>query len=147
MSIGDGSIIAGGGVGESVGTGSGGTADPGYPGRAWRPAPWSNPRPKVEMFSPKDPEETLVLAFYFGDLTDSVNTPVITAYVEAGVDPHPDQIILGSPEVQSDGVTVLQRVTGGLAGNNYMIRCRVKDYDGYDQYVIGKTLPVRNAGE
>jgi hypothetical protein len=78
----------------------------------------------MEIFSPKLPEESIVLTFNFapdlGSLTLS-GTPTITASVATGSDPNPSAILNGSPQMDSTQTQWFVPVTGGVNGTSYVI--------------------------
>ena len=49
-----------------------------------------------------------------------------------------------SGEAQVSGLTVLQRVIGGVAGNAYKLRCQIDDAVG-ERWVIADTMAVETA--
>ena len=92
-------------------------------------------------FSPKDPTEEVFLGFDFALLTPLPGAPVVTVAWHSGeADASPEAIKSGSASVV--GATVVQKVTGGVAGANYLLRCRVDAPDG-SRYVLAGLLPVR----
>ncbi|MBI3157600.1 MAG: hypothetical protein HYZ20_19645 [Burkholderiales bacterium] len=94
-------------------------------------------------FSPKDPSEVLDLGFDFASLTAAPLSPVVTIARHAGADdPAPEAVLSGAPNVS--GATVIQRVLGGVAGTDYVLRCQVQDATG-QIYVLSGVLPVRAA--
>lgn len=94
-------------------------------------------------FAPMDPSESVPVGFDFSALTDTPSAPVVTAARHAGAaDDSPSAILDGSPTI--DGSTVVQRITGGTAGTDYLLRCQVDAPDG-SRYVLAGVLPVRTA--
>ena len=94
-------------------------------------------------FSPKDASEVIVLAFDFAALTATPTAPVVTVTRHAGVaDAAPESIKSGAATVS--GSRVLQRVTGGVTGTDYLLRCQVDSPDG-QRYILAGVLPVRAA--
>lgn len=94
-------------------------------------------------FDPKDPAETVTLAFEFAALTDTPSAPEVTVTRHAGTaDASPSAILSGSPTVS--GTKILQDVTAGTAGADYLLRCQVSAPDG-SVYVLAGVLPVRTA--
>lgn len=94
-------------------------------------------------FDPKDPAEVLVLAFEFASLTDTPSAPVVTVTRHAGAaDADPSAILSGAATVSS--TKVLQKVAGGVADTDYLLRCQVDAPDG-SRYVLAGVLPVRTA--
>lgn len=94
-------------------------------------------------FDPKDPDETIILGFDFANLTDTPTSPAITVTRHAGAaDASPSAILSGSPSIS--GTQVLQKVTGGTAGTDYLLRCEVDGPSG-THYVLAGVLPVRTA--
>ena len=94
-------------------------------------------------FDPKDADESITLGFDFASLTSAVSAPVVTVTRHAGKpDAAPEALLSGVPAVA--GPRVLQRVTGGVTGTDYLLRCQVDTPDG-DRYVLAGVLPVRSA--
>jgi hypothetical protein len=94
-------------------------------------------------FDPKDPAETITVAFNFADLTDTPSSPDVVATRHAGTaDASPSAILSGSPIVS--GTKILQTIVGGTAGTDYLLRCQVSAPDG-SVYVLAGVLPVRTA--
>ncbi len=95
-------------------------------------------------FDPKDPAETITVAFDFAALTDTPSSPAVAATRHAGTaDASPSAILSGSPVVS--GTKILQKiVVGGTAGTDYLLRCHVSAPDG-SVYVLAGVLPVRTA--
>lgn len=94
-------------------------------------------------FSPKDPSETIVVAFDFSSLADTVSAPVVTATRHGGTaDVNPSAIKSGSPSVA--GAKVLQKITAGVLGTNYLLRCEVDGPNG-THYALAGVLQVRSA--
>lgn len=83
------------------------------------------------MFDPKDPEEVIPVAFDFSKLAiTSITSPVVTATRHEGAaDGSPSSILSGSPVVS--GLSVVQKVIGGVSGCTYALRCRVDTPEGY----------------
>lgn len=93
--------------------------------------------------SAKDPEEIVTVTFDFTDLATSVANPTITCSVYSGKSDQASQdMVSGIPQVL--GLTVLQRIVGGVAGNTYKLRCRIDDGDG-ERWVVSDTLLVASA--
>lgn len=88
---------------------------------------------------PKDPAETYPIEFNFSAVLSSVTSATVTASVVGGVDESPEAVLSGDPQVT--GAKVYQRVTGGLAGCIYKLRCEATD--GTNIYAATDTLPVR----
>lgn len=94
-------------------------------------------------FDPKDPGEIVILGFDFAALTGTPTSPTITVTRHAGAaDAAPSAILSGSASIT--GTQVLQKVTGGTAGTDYLLRCEVDAPDG-SHYVLAGVLPVRTA--
>jgi hypothetical protein len=89
------------------------------------------------MLSVKDVGETIVVAFDFSKVCASILSVIeVTAAVAVGspqTDPSPSAILTGTPTI--DGAKVLQSVTGGVAGANYDLRCKIAAPDGVSQFV------------
>jgi hypothetical protein len=94
-------------------------------------------------FSPKDPDEIVFVAFDFAALTSAPLTPSVTATRHAGeADASPSAILAGVPSVS--GARIVQKITGGIAGCDYSLRCEIDVADG-SHYVLAGVLPVRTA--
>lgn len=94
-------------------------------------------------FSSKDPSEVVMLGFDFLLLTASPSSPVVTITRHAGAaDEAPAGVLSGAATV--NGSRVLQAVTGGVTGCDYLLRCQVDAPDG-SRYVLAGVLPVRAA--
>lgn len=95
------------------------------------------------MISAKDPAEIITVTFDFSHLADAVSAPIVTCNLARGL-PHDDipDMLLGAPEII--GRRILQRLTGGQAGNSYRLRCQIDDADG-ERWVVAGVMPVRRA--
>lgn len=94
-------------------------------------------------FSAKDPAEVLEISFDFLEVTSAPITPQVTVVNCSGVaDSSPGTLLSGSPTVS--GSSVVQRVVGGLAGADYLLRCQVDTATGL-RFVLSRVLPVRVA--
>jgi hypothetical protein len=94
-------------------------------------------------FDPKDPSEIVHLGFDFSALTSAPLSPAVTAAHHAGTaDATPSAILSGSPTVS--GTKIVQRVTGGVVGADYLLRCQVDTAAG-ERFVLAGVLPVRAA--
>ena len=94
-------------------------------------------------FEDKDPADVVVVEFDFTADTASISAdpaPIVTATTAAGTDPTPGSVLLGSPEIV--GTKIRHRVTGGVHGADYALRCIVAS--GQDRLVIEAILPVRH---
>lgn len=94
----------------------------------------------MPVLSPKDPAEKFAIAFDFSALLESITTVSCSAAAR-GTDTDPSQVLSGLPQV--NGNVVLQRVRGGIADNDYVIRCEATN--DTETYVLVGTLPVRTA--
>ncbi|HEU4830679.1 MAG TPA: hypothetical protein VFS65_00730 [Candidatus Saccharimonadales bacterium] len=74
------------------------------------------------MFDPKDPQETITLAFDYSAIGDVVTNPVVTIKVVSGIDTDPSAMLSGLPQISDDNI-VLQKVIGGISGCKYKFRC------------------------
>lgn len=93
------------------------------------------------QFSDKDPGETLVLAFDFGTLSGTIATQVVTATRAGGAaDGSPASVILGTATAL--GGKVAQRVTAGVNGCDYELKCVITTSDGQTLIMVG-SLSVR----
>jgi hypothetical protein len=98
------------------------------------------------ILSAKDPLATINVTFSFASIlgveTLTAASQTVTVALHAGADPTPSGILSGDPVIS--GTTVLQKVTGGVAGADYYLRCSVGT-NGARTLVIAAVLPVRNA--
>ena len=90
-------------------------------------------------FDTKAPDEDVTARFRFGAV-GTPSAPVVEIEVLAGTDASPAAVLLGSPVII--GTDVLQRLSGGLNGVDYALRCLA--YVGTDRYLIDAILPVRD---
>ena len=94
-----------------------------------------------QSFSAKDPGEIVFLGFDFAALAGAVASPVVTATHRDGTaDAAPSAILSGAPTIS--GTTIVQRVAGGVAGANYLLRCQVDTAAG-ERFALAGVLPVR----
>lgn len=94
---------------------------------------------------PKDPEETLVVAFDFTrdlDPGETISSPVTTIAVSVGTDPTPTAVLSGLPTAATGVVT--QVITGGVADVDYRLQCKINT-SGSRVLVLAAILPVREA--
>lgn len=90
----------------------------------------------------KYPGETVTVTFDFSALATACSNPVVNISVESGiVDASASSMISGAPQVS--GTSILQRVTGGLAGNAYKITCQIDDADG-ERWILSAELEVKS---
>lgn len=91
----------------------------------------------------KDPAEIITVTFDFSALATAASNPTITCTVFGSVaDPAASSMLTGSPQVS--GTNVLQRVSGGIAGATYKLRCVIDDADG-ERWVVADRLEVVTA--
>ena len=79
---------------------------------------------KTETVEAKDVSEIDNIPFQFSaslEVGETINSAVVTSEVHSGTDASPGAELSGSPTVV--GTTVVQKVTGGLAGTSYLLRC------------------------
>ncbi|MEC4682398.1 MAG: hypothetical protein VST70_01770 [Nitrospirota bacterium] len=57
-------------------------------------------------------------------------TPTTSALVLVGQDPSPGSILSGSPTLSANGLQILQRVTGGVAGCAYLVSFKCATVQG-----------------
>lgn len=89
---------------------------------------------------PKDPGETITVAFDYSNLGGTPTNPVVTIALRWGAD---SQITLapdGLPTV--NGNRVLQRISGGADLNDYNLKC-LADTPGGDRLAVDVVLAVR----
>lgn len=89
----------------------------------------------------KDAGETIVVAFDFAALTATPLDPAVSIEVVQGTDANATSMLSGVPQIS--GSKILQRVTGGVAGNEYNLRCTAADGSG-SVYVVAAVLPVQH---
>ena len=94
------------------------------------------------VFSPKDPSEIVIVTFDFAELTAAVLTPTVSATWKRGSEDLAPALLSGNASIS--GAKVLQKVQGGVAGADYLLRCQVDTADA-QRYVLTGTLPVRTA--
>lgn len=102
----------------------------------------------MSLFDEKDFGETVPLTFDFAkDLAVGENiTSVVSVEVElsrGGPDATPGAILSGAPAIS--GNKVVQLVTGGVIGANYLIRVKVSTNVPLNRWVCAGVLPVRKA--
>jgi hypothetical protein len=103
----------------------------------------------MTLFDEKDYGETVPLTFDFApDLAvGETVASVITVEVElqrGGPDLTPGAILSGPPAIS--GNKVVQLVTGGVIGANYLLRVKVSTNVPLNRWVCAGVLPVRKAG-
>lgn len=93
----------------------------------------------------KQPGESVTVMFDFSSETASVTNPVVTSSLglPAVADPTPGAMVSGLASVaQGNAAQVLQRIGGGLAGNDYDLICTATAANG-DTLICPAVLPVR----
>lgn len=91
----------------------------------------------------KDPVETITVTFDFTGLVTQCTNPVVTCiHPTPALDNSSGAMLVGIPQV--NGTVIMHRVTGGLAGNTYTLRCVVDDIDG-EQFVLSGKLSVKTS--
>lgn len=103
----------------------------------------------MEQLGVKDPEETVILTFDFSKALDSgetIQSAVTSALVQTGTDPTPGNLISGAASFSNQDGKVLQKVTGGVAGVTYAVRCKATTSSD-KVLVLAATLPVKNVHE
>lgn len=94
-------------------------------------------------FSQKDPAEIITVTFDFSDLVAAVTSATVTASWKRGTaDASPSSLLSGG--TSTSGAKVLQKIQGGNAGADYVLRCQVDTADG-QRFVMAALLPVRTA--
>lgn len=74
------------------------------------------------MLPEKDPAESVVVEFDFSSELPSVLSAITSISIEGnGIDPSVSSMLVGAPQVS--GTKVLQRVSGGVSGVLYKLRC------------------------
>lgn len=99
-------------------------------------------RGRVQAFSEKGPLEIVFLVFDFGLVEPAPVGAVVrcSQYGGSEADPAADGLPVGSPSIV--GATVVQRVSGGLVGVDYLVTCQVDSPDG-SRFQLSGVLPVR----
>lgn len=95
----------------------------------------------------KDPDEILVATFDFSEeiaVDETIDTATVTCTVLSGVDGDPVAVVDSALPV-IDGASVLQRLTAGVAGASYHLRCTVDLIPTGRVLVLAATLPIRRA--
>lgn len=85
----------------------------------------------MEAFSPKATDEVVWLSWDFSRILntgETISSADVTASVVRGVDASPGDILDGPESIESDKVS--QKVTGGIAGVIYNLRCVVTTSNG-----------------
>lgn len=90
---------------------------------------------------PKDPSETLAVAFDFTAKSNSVTSPTFTIALRWGTESPVTLATAGSPTV--DGGLVTQKFSGGANLNDYDIKCVAQAADG-EVLAVGWVLAVRS---
>jgi len=94
----------------------------------------------IKILSTKDPAETVPVKFFFDnmvnfiDTVDDVEISLFSGEVDAGM----STMLVGEPII-SDSL-VIQMVAGGIAGNEYKLRCTI--HSGSEIYVSASILPI-----
>lgn len=89
----------------------------------------------MHLFPDKDQGESPDCTFEFN--VDDIVSAVVTATVLKGDDPYVDAMVYGSPAVV-DGSNVVQRITGGVNGNDYRLLCAATRADGEVRYLAAR---------
>lgn len=79
---------------------------------------------RIDPIEPLDVDEVDVLTFDFASALadgETLTAPSVTSEVYHGTDAAPSSLLDGSAQIT--GATVLQRVTGSIAGVTYLMRC------------------------
>lgn len=95
----------------------------------------------------KDPAEILVATFDFSEeiaVDETIDAATVTCTVLSGGDEDPVAVVDSALPV-IDGTSVLQRLTAGVAGVSYRLRCTVELTPSGRVLVLAATLPVRSA--
>lgn len=93
------------------------------------------PEPNLasHLFGPIDHQETERLGFdYSGDMLagEIVTAAVVTAWAISGVDPSPQELIVGPAMINATDMLVLQNVTGRAPNVTYRLRCKLTTSSG-----------------
>lgn len=90
----------------------------------------------------KDPAESVVLEFDFSSEMSAIGSAVVSVAVHgSGTDAAVATIPDGAPQIS--GTSVLQRISNGVAGVDYKLRCQATS--GSDVLVRADVMPVRAA--
>ncbi len=94
------------------------------------------------MMPVKDPAESVVVEFDFSVELDAVDDAAAAVSVDSGgADAAVAAMLVGAPQIS--GASVYQRVSAGVAGVNYKLRCVATRGDAV--IVRAAILPVRVA--
>jgi hypothetical protein len=105
----------------------------------------------LKIVDTKDPSETVPFSFDFGPDSagkteipagDTIISAVVTVSVRDGIDPNPANILLLEPDL-SQAPIVIQWVTGGIDGVNYLLRCVARTSPSRCVLVRPGVLPVK----
>lgn len=94
----------------------------------------------------KDPAETLVATFDYSaelDAGETIDVAETACTLLSGTDADPAEVLDSAPTI--DAGTVLQRLTGGVDGATYTLRCQATLDPTGRILVLAATLPVRTA--
>ena len=98
----------------------------------------------MRSFGPKRTGEAVTLVFDFADQLPAgvtiASAEATTVITQRGTDAAPEALIVGAPAVS--GAEVLQRVTGGAIGADYLVTARAILSDGQSREMPA-VLPVR----
>lgn len=92
------------------------------------------------MLPNKDPQESVVVKFDFASEMSVIDTATVAVAVQEGEDPDVATMLVGSPQIT--GTVVYQRVSGGVGGLRYRLRCVAGNNSG-DIIVRAGVLPVK----
>ena len=94
----------------------------------------------------KMPGESVTVKFDFSSETSAITSPVCTVLLEKPVraDSNPAAMVLGSSQIDgTNPAQALQRFTGGLQDNDYVLLCTATAANG-DTLICPARLSVRN---
>jgi hypothetical protein len=94
----------------------------------------------AKTLSSKDPEETVLLRFYFDNIISAIDTveAMELSLYSGTTDVDMAAMLVGTPTISV--AQVMQLVQGGVDGNEYKLRCTVNSGD--ETYLAAVILPI-----
>ena len=97
---------------------------------------------RIDPFSPKAPEEIVLLQFDFSDLTTEPAAPQVSVtWMSGAPDLNPTAMLSGAPLAQGDGL-IAHLIQGGVLGADYLVTAQIDDPFGA-RYVLSGVLGIR----
>lgn len=103
---------------------------------------------KIQRFSEKTPDETVLLEFDFSKLCSAISSAefTVTQLSPSTVDPGLANILEGVLVIT--GAKVQQKVKAGLNKHDYQVMCEAQTTEGFGQvFQLSGVLPVRTPRE